>query len=109
MPSKIVISRRIYLPALIVAALLIGLVIGSIGVGAQGLCEYVTYTTVCIKGDGSMRVVGNPVECKESKEVPAFLANQQVLECLLGYEVQARMGADDELWRAIEALQPSAP
>jgi len=66
-----------------------------------------------------MRVIGNPADCK-AKEVPAFLVNAEKLNCILGpmasnfqgaldQETTDRIAADDEIWQAIEALQPPAP
>ena len=119
MTFTIVVSRKVYLAALILITLLALFVAGSRWVRAQSLCEYTYFTTVCIKGDGSMRVVGDPADCK-AKEEPAFLVNAQKLQCILGPmdngfqealgdETAARMAADDELWEAIEALQAPAP
>jgi hypothetical protein len=88
MPSQIVVSRRIYVPALIVAALLIVLVLGSSFVRAQGGCEYVTYTNVCIRPFGIMRVVASPDDCTD-REVSAALVNRDFFECAL-YGMEAR-------------------
>ena len=115
MPSQLVISRRIYVPALIVAALLIVLVLGSSLVRAQGLCEYISYTNVCVRPFGIMRVVANPADCTD-REVPGALVNQQKFECILGAmmgdfqdalddEAAARTAADADLEARIEALE----
>jgi hypothetical protein len=76
MPSTIVVSRRIYLPALIVASLLITILIGSSLVRAQGLCEYVLGVGVCIDDKtGEMRVVIDPTDPCTKHETPALLAH----------------------------------
>ena len=72
MPSKIVVTRRIYLPALIVAALLIALVIGSLPTRAQGTIEY-AYYVVCWRADGAIRIVAGPDDCRRSEQVGALL------------------------------------
>jgi hypothetical protein len=104
MPSKIVIPRRIYLPALIVVSLLVALVIGSVGIRAQGICEYVTFTTVCVRPDGAIRIVADPAECKNKEEV-GYLANKDILTCALGYEEVARTAADTALEGRISDLE----
>jgi hypothetical protein len=71
-PSKIVVSRRIYLPALIVAVLLIALVIGSLTTRAQGTIEY-PIMVICWREGGAIRVVAEPEECRGTEQAGALL------------------------------------
>jgi hypothetical protein len=85
MPSAIVVSRRIYLSALVVALLLILVVIGSGWVRAQGLCEYVPATAVCIDDKhGTIRAVLDPNDTCTDRETPALLAHKGPLCCAMG-------------------------
>jgi hypothetical protein len=72
MPSKIVVSRRVYLPVLIVAVLLIALVIGSVGTRAQDLVEY-PIIVVCLRPDGAMRAVESADSCRGSERAMSLL------------------------------------
>ena len=115
MSSAISVSQRIWVPALLVAVLLLTLVLANSGVGAQGLCEYVTVTTVCVRPLALMRVVQNANACTDREE-PAYLVNEDFLKCALTQrgsqfsadldaETAARMAADADLEARIEALE----
>ena len=82
MPSKIVIPRRIYVPALIVAVLLIALVIGSLPIRAQDLVEY-PILPVCWRADGVVRVVESEDDCR-SNEKAGTLLTEGALTDLIG-------------------------
>ena len=77
MPSKIVIPRRIYVPALIVAVLLIALVIGSLPIRAQYLVEY-PIVDICWRVDGVVRIVAQDVECRSNEERGTLLTGAAV-------------------------------
>jgi hypothetical protein len=63
MSSKIAISRRVCVVALVVALLLLVLVVGSSWVRAQGLPDYQLYTPACVGKLGLVRVVDDPADC----------------------------------------------
>ena len=71
------------MPALLVAALLVVIIIGSSLVRAQGLCEYATFTPVCVDvdGDSSMRVA--PLGGCVTGEEELYLVNPDILTCIL--------------------------
>ena len=103
MTLTIVISRRVYLAALIVASLLILFTIGSMWVSAQGLCEYVTYVPVCVdEVDGTMRVAA-PEDCVEG-EVGISLVHEQKLTCILS-PLEERITALEERLDACKACE----
>jgi len=56
------------------ALLILLLAIGVTWVSAQGIDEYGLFTLVCVKGDGSMKVVSDFADCKD-KELHGALVN----------------------------------
>jgi hypothetical protein len=89
MPSKIVVSRRIYVPVLILAIVLVALVIGSVVTRAQYLVEYPFITIFCRAADGTVTVPevdddGN-VEC-EAGEEPLPIMNYLIYDPIKSME-----------------------
>lgn len=107
MTFTIVVSRKILISALIVVLLLALFIAGSRWVSAQGGTEYGLYTIICVKQDGSMRVVGDQAECK-TKELPGALVNSGqfiALSAALADEKTDRMAADAALDTRIISLE----
>ncbi|MGB3714179.1 MAG: hypothetical protein WA996_07095 [Candidatus Promineifilaceae bacterium] len=96
MTFTIVVSRKILISALIVVVLFALFIAGSRWVSAQGGTEYGLYTIICVKQDGSLRVVEDPAGCK-AKEMPGALVNAGQFVSLsadLANERTNRMAAD---------------
>jgi hypothetical protein len=103
MPSKIVVPRRIYLPVLIVAVLLVALVIGSVGTRAQGLVEY-PIIVVCLRPDGAIRAVASADACRGS-EIAMSLLTGVAYSDVIGPDIAELQDQVLDLQSQIESLE----